>query len=350
MDDLDSLIYYAYNNNIKRTIVNFRFNIDYFIYEQTFNKFRNDIINNDEYEKTKVNNVSDIIEIRCCYKNKNIVTLSLINPIIYKNTTNNVNKKKYMKLNIIKKNKNTDRLKWYLETCNTSFDSFIKKKKEKKKTLIRLFNNINNIQGISNETNFTQYYETKTEYNNITAESTIKYKIILEVIKEKIVTEGRLLLPNSISITIFNKSRIILYAKNKIQIILSKNKCEDNIDDFRNNYIKILQVFFDLVKEYSNYTIDSDYIKSLEIHCDFNYTDTIFKYPIFFKNNKIRFFGKNKITIKSITSKHKLEEIHKYINNNKHNIIKLYNEIDNCDPVNDPIDKITELINSIYCY
>ncbi|AAG02797.1 DNA-directed RNA polymerase beta chain [Betaentomopoxvirus amoorei] len=350
MEELYSLINYAYSNDIKRTIVNFRFSIDNKIYKNLFSNFREDIIINNEYSSTKLNNIKNIVEVRCCYKNKNIINLSLINPEIYKNIiniNNKNNKKKCININAIKENENTQYLKYYLNNCNTSFDSFIKKKKEKKKTLIKLFNN-DNVHNISNNTNHTRYYEIESEYNNLTSEVTIKYKIILEIINEKIITEGRLLLPNSISITVSNRSRIILYDNNKIQIILSKDKSENNMQDFNNICSNILKTFFSITKEYTNNEINEKHIKSLSIHCDFNYTNSILKYPIFFEDKKIRFFGKNKISIKSITSKSKLEKIYTYIEKNICNIQKLYDDIDNCDPINDPIDDINTLVNKIY--
>ncbi|CCU55716.1 VITF-3 45kda subunit (Cop-A23R) [Choristoneura biennis entomopoxvirus] len=350
MDNLYYLVNYAYDNNMKRTIVNFRFSINDNIYKKLFKNFRKDIINNDEYHKIKLNNIQNITEVRCCYKNKNIINLSLINPKIYNNIikNNNRNKKKCININIIKENENTNNLKYYLENCNTSFDSFIKKKKEKKKTLIKLFNNDNNTYNISNDTNYTRYYQIQSEYNNITSEVTIRYKIILEIFNEKIITEGRLLLPNSISITVSNRSRIILYDNNKIQIILSKNKSEYNIEDFGKICSEILEIFFKITKEYTKITINDTFINSLSIHCDFNYINYILKYPIFFEDKKIRFFGKNKISIKSITSKDKLEKIYMYIKKNIYKMQKLYDEIDNCDPVSDSIDSINTLVNKIY--
>lgn len=292
MEDLYSLIEYAYDNDINRTIVNFRFSIDKNVYKDLFKNFRTDIICNDEYSKTKLNNIKDIIEVKCCYKKRNIINLSLINPLIYNNLDILINnkKKKSIDINIIKYNENSDKLKNYLENYKSSFDSFIKKKKEKKKTLIRLFNNDNGIYNISNESNRTQYYKTESEYNNITSEVTIKYKIILEIYKEKIITEGRLLLPNSISISTSNRSRIILYDNNKIQIILSKNKRENSTEDFKNVCSEILYIFFDIVKEYTGNIIDESKISSLKIHCDFNYKNCILTYPIFFNNTNIRFF------------------------------------------------------------
>jgi hypothetical protein len=344
MNELFNLIEYAFKNDIKRTIVNFRFSIDKNIYAEAYRNLQKNIIKYNTYNKLKISNIKDIYEIRCCFKNKNIMNMSFINPEIYNLDNDNKINKNYIQLNIIKQNQNTDKLKYHLENCHTSFDSYIKKKREKKKTLIKLFNN-NKFNTICSRS--TRYYVMESEYHQEISQIKIKYRIILEIYKEKIITEGRLLLPNSISITLKNRSRVIFYDNNKIQIILSKLNYE-NIYDFKDSCTYILNICYSIIHLYSGYKIDINSITTVHIHCDFNYHNIMFKYPIFFKNNKIRFFGKNRINIRSISSCSDLVNINQYINDKKDELLKLYKEIEYCNPFSDDISNIKHIIIKIY--
>lgn len=350
MEKLYELIEYGLSNNIYRSIVNFRFSINDG-YDNIYKSLQKNIMQGKTFNDLNLSKISDISEIRASFKDKNIKIVSFMNPKLYNDLDNNLKlrSQKNVQVNIIKSNHNSDKLKMFLENYKTSFDSFINKKKEKKKTLIRLLtvNDTNN--DINTRSYSTRYYNVNCEYNNLTSTVTMRCHLILEIYKEKIITEGRLLLPNSINISLDNRSRIIFYDNNKIQVILSKNNDIETYTEFKEMCQQIIEKCINICKLYSPINIPVNYdITNLCLHCDFNYYSELLKYPVFLDYKNIKFFGRNRLTIRSITNKADLENSYNYIieliNKCKH----LNNEIDLCNPFQDKFDQIEKLIKDIY--
>ncbi|BAO49550.1 DNA-directed RNA polymerase beta chain [Alphaentomopoxvirus acuprea] len=343
MDELYKIIKLASDNDLCRTIVNFRFSIDRDTHSKLYNNIQLDLINNNNYINLLFNKISNIREIRACFKTKkNNNSITFINPNYYYVNTKST-KDKNLHVNIIHNGINTNLLHDYLNYACTSFDSFIKKKKFKKKTLIKLFN-ANHVNSYSMTQ--TRYHIIESKFDMDAKESHVKFKLILELDNEKIITQGRLLLPNSIGITLSNRSRIILYNNYKIQIILSKGKNETftKFVEFTNN---VLNTCFDIINIYTNILYTSNIIKDLYINCDFNYRSDKFKYPVFFNNKHIRFFGKNKINIKTITNYDTINNILISIKNIEQELQYVYNNLESINPFDSNITDINYVINEI---
>ncbi|AAC97825.1 ORF MSV052 putative vaccina A23R homolog, similar to SW:P20998 [Melanoplus sanguinipes entomopoxvirus] len=341
MNELYEIKDIAYKNSMKRTIINYIFSIDGKKQYNLFNNIKKDILENNIYDNLKLNKINYIDEIKSCIIDKNcnkifmFININNLTPILYKGKPKNV------KINIINEGYNSKKIEYHILNNETSFDQYILKKKNKKGFRIKLLNEqcTENYKKMYKNT----YYEIENTYDNITKNLITHYKLILQLDNDKIITEGRLLLPNSISISLKNRSRIIIYA-NHIQVIVSKQKNE-TLDTF-NNQIKDIMLYFKIIYElYCLENIYLDDIFNLRLYCDFHLFDSSLIYPINTNNKQIRFFGKGKLNIQSIHNVNDIINIVNEIKIIKNKSITIYKKLMNIDPFNSNIEDIYDLID-----
>jgi len=347
LNELFETINLSIENNFNRTITNLRVQfVKPDINTILYNEIKSDIKMHNRYINTKLSNIKSISEIKLCITSKHSnKIITFINPNNIK--CEPVTYIKNIDVIISQHGINSDILKNHLLKNKTSFDSYIKKKKNKNKKSIKLLKSTrhDSYAIINNRYNISEISKCAK-----THEINIKSMIIFEIYEDKIISAGRMLLPNSICILLNNNVRLIIYKHNdKLQLLLPKQK-NNNMETFKYLITISLSFILELLNLYITPIEDIlSHIYSVGMYIDFNYiSDNVLSVLPINKYNNVKFYGKNKLSIKSVQSYHELLEyinILKKYNNYWNKINKLLDDIP--DPFSSQDNVLINLIENI---
>lgn len=341
-----------YTTGLERTISNFRIKFDKTIYDNLYIYLHsNDEFKNFISEDRKLDNVK---EIKTCIisKHEENTTMCILNPanIVIEKRKKRSNKN----LNIIiKKNgENSELIRDYIKNNSNGFNSFLKKKNTKEKVSLAAYRKYVSYDEESIDIEKTMEYS--TEYQKIKVNTCDKYfikkktiNLTLYITNDKIITKGgnkcslRTMIPNTITISLIDNSRLMIFNNGVIQIIPSKEKTEKTVEDFILKLMRLYETLIRVVLRFDNNVVSVKKKKLIKkvikrilenkkyriyksidykiesINCDFSYKDVdVIPFPIIDNKyfSKIKFYGSKNINIKGINNKHILADRIKVIN------------------------------------